>query len=128
MRDAHAGMGKHMSTASGHERGSGDTPRRRRTSASAGSRSPSARGLGTAVRAAMEQFAELTGRRPESVTGAKSLEDGQGWSVLVDVLELERIPDSTSVLATYRVDLDGEGSITGYERLRRYTRGATDPT
>jgi hypothetical protein len=75
----------------------------------------------------MQQFADLTGRTPDSVTGARSL-DGDGWSVLVDVVELERIPDSTSVLATYRVDLDGDGSITGYERLRRYTRGATDAT
>jgi hypothetical protein len=74
----------------------------------------------------MEQFAELTGRTPDSVTGARSLENGDGWSVLVDVVELERIPASTSVLATYRVDLDVDGSITGYERLRRYTRGATD--
>lgn len=47
--------------------------------------------------------------------------------MLVDVVELERIPSSTDVIATYRVDLDTQGSITGYERLRRYTRGATDP-
>jgi hypothetical protein len=84
--------------------------------------------LGSAVRAAMQQFADLTGRTPDSVTGVRSLDNGDGWSVLVDVDELERIPDSTSVLATYRVDLDGDGSITGYERLRRYTRGATDAT
>lgn len=82
--------------------------------------------MGTAVRAAMQQFAELTGRQSESVTGVRSLDDGAGWSVLVDVVELERIPSSTDVLATYRVDLDTEGSISGYERLRRYTRGATD--
>jgi hypothetical protein len=76
----------------------------------------------------MRQFAALTGRQSESVTGIRSLDDGEGWSVLVDVVELERIPSSTDVIATYRVDLDTEGSITGYERLRRYTRGATDPT
>ena len=75
----------------------------------------------------MEQFAELTGRAPDSVTGARSLENGDGWSVLVDVVELDRIPASTSVLATYRVDLDSDGELTSYERLRRYTRGATDP-
>jgi len=92
------------------------------------SSSTGAQNLGTAVRAAMRQFRELTGRAPDSVTGARSLEDGKGWSVLVDVVELERIPSSTSVIATYRVDLDSQGSITAYERLRRYTRGATDPT
>jgi len=85
-------------------------------------------GMGEAVRAAIQQFSSLTGRQSESVTGVRSLEDGNGWSVLVDVVELERIPSSTDVIATYRVDLDTQGSITGYERLRRYTRGATDAT
>ncbi len=99
-----------------------------RSTSSRGTSSRGANGLGEAVQAARKQFAELTGRTPDSVSGARALEDGQGWSVLVDVVELERIPSSTSVLATYRVDLDSDGSITGYERLRRYTRGATDPT
>jgi hypothetical protein len=112
-----------MSAASAQGGGSGGTSRSQRGSSASGTQS-----LGTAVRAAMKQFAELTGRTPDSVTGARSLEDGKGWSVLVDVVELERIPSSTSVLATYRVDLDTDGSITAYERLRRYTRGATDPT
>lgn len=84
--------------------------------------------LSSAVSSALQQFRALTGRQSESVTGVRSLDDGQGWSVLVDVVELERIPSSTDVIATYRVDLDTQGSITGYERLRRYTRGATDPT
>jgi hypothetical protein len=44
----------------------------------------------------------LTGKDADSVTGARRLDDG--WSVLVDVVELQRIPASTSVLATYRVD------------------------
>jgi hypothetical protein len=50
-----------------------------------------------------------------------------GWSVLVDVVELERVPSTTSVMATYRVDLDEDGALTGYERLRRFTRGSVDP-
>jgi hypothetical protein len=118
-----------MSTASPEGRKSRGASKQS-SSRSGSSRSSSAgtKGLGEAVQAARKQFAELTGRTPDSVTGARALDDGQGWSVLVDVVELERIPSSTSVLATYRVDLDGDGSITGYERLRRYTRGATDPT
>ncbi|WP_038044786.1 gas vesicle protein GvpO [Thermocrispum agreste] len=55
-------------------------------------------------------------------------DDDGGWSVLVDVVELERIPSSTDVLATYRVDITSTGDLAGYERLRRYHRGATDPT
>lgn len=92
------------------------------------SSSTGAQNLGTAVRAAMRQFRELTGRAPDSVTGARSLEDGKGWSVLVDVVELERVPTTTSVMATYRVDLDRDGELTGYERLRRFSRGSVDPS
>jgi hypothetical protein len=29
-------------------------------------------------------------------------------------------------MATYRVDIDGSGELTGYERLRRFTRGSVD--
>jgi Gas vesicle synthesis protein GvpO len=119
-----------MSAASAKGRGSGESSRSGTSSQRRSQKSGqgSAQNLATAVRGAMEQFKSLTGRTPEAVTGARSLEDGQGWSVLVDVVELDRIPSSTSVLATYRVDLDSDGSITAYERLRRYTRGATDPT
>jgi len=49
-----------------------------------------------------------------------------GWSVLIDVVELERIPATTSIMATYRVDVDAAGELSGCERLRRYTRGTTD--
>ncbi|UOX87929.1 gas vesicle protein [Amycolatopsis sp. FBCC-B4732] len=44
----------------------------------------------------------------------------------MDVVELARIPDSTSVMATYRVDIDGTGELGACEWLRRLTRGATD--
>jgi hypothetical protein len=77
------------------------------------------------VRRAMTEFAALVGREPEGVSGVRRTEDG--WSTLVDVVELDRIPPSTSVLATYRVDLDENGDLLSYERLRRYHRGATDP-
>ncbi|MGW3647219.1 gas vesicle protein GvpO [Streptomyces sp. NPDC000878] len=41
-------------------------------------------------------------------------------------MELERIPDSTSVLAVYRVTLDADGLLLGYARSRRHTRGQVD--
>jgi hypothetical protein len=80
--------------------------------------------LGGVVRSALEQFSALTGQEPTAVSGVRA--DGEGWSVLIDVVELERVPATTSVMATYRVDVDGEGGLTGYERLRRYSRGAVD--
>ncbi|WP_103351176.1 gas vesicle protein GvpO [Amycolatopsis sp. CA-128772] len=78
-----------------------------------------------AIRAATTQFGVVTGQTPHAVTGIRSRGEG-GWSVLVDVVELARIPDSTSVLATYRVDVDAGGELVACERLRRFTRGTTD--
>jgi hypothetical protein len=117
-----------MSAANARGQDTGKSSQSGRSRGSSNSTGSGVKDLATAVRAAMTEFQQLTGRAPEAVTGARSLENGDGWSILVDVVELDRIPSSTSVLATYRVDLDGGGSITGYERLRRYTRGATDPT
>ena len=81
-------------------------------------------GIVSAVRGALEQFAGLTQLEPVGATGVRREEDG--WSVLVDVVELERVPSTTSVMATYRVDIDAGGNLTGYERLRRFTRGSVD--
>lgn len=78
-----------------------------------------------AIRVATEQFSALIGRTPEAVSGIRALPDG-GWSVLIDTVELERIPATTSIIATYRVDVDAAGELSGCERLRRYTRGTTD--
>ncbi|MFF9510962.1 gas vesicle protein [Streptomyces sp. NPDC014724] len=77
-----------------------------------------------AMRYATEQLQELLGRAPESVSAVKPTEDG--WLADVEVLELERVPMTTSVMATYRVTLDEEGELVAYERTRRYTRGQTD--
>ena len=80
--------------------------------------------LATVVRGALEQFAGLTRLEPVAATGVRREQDG--WSVLVDVVELERIPATTSVMATYRVDVDASGALSGYERLRRFSRGSVD--
>ncbi|MFF3883860.1 gas vesicle protein [Streptomyces sp. NPDC001914] len=99
-----------------------DTSRRR----SAGDSNASSRSGGTAraIRSAMEQLSSLLGRTPESVSAIKPTDDG--WEADVEVLELERVPDTTSVMATYRVTLDKEGDLVAYERKRRYTRGQID--
>ncbi|MFE7775211.1 gas vesicle protein [Streptomyces sp. NPDC057445] len=77
-----------------------------------------------AMRAAAEQLQQLLGRVPESVSALKPTEDG--WEADVEVVELERIPETTSVMATYRVSLDKDGDLVAYERKRRYTRGQVD--
>jgi hypothetical protein len=77
-----------------------------------------------AMRTAAEQLAELLGRVPESVSALKPTEEG--WQADVEVVELERVPETTSVMASYRVTLDEEGELQSYERIRRYTRGQID--
>jgi hypothetical protein len=76
------------------------------------------------TRAAIEALRELTGHEPESATGL--MWDGEAWLVTVDVLELARIPNTTDLLATYVVELDGEGNLSGYKRTRRFQRGAAE--
>jgi hypothetical protein len=49
--------------------------------------------------------------------------DGESWLVTVDVCEVERVPSTTDVMATYVVQLDESGGIVGYKRTRRFVRG-----
>jgi hypothetical protein len=74
--------------------------------------------------AARETIEDLTGYPPEAVTGLQW--DGETWLVTVDVRELERIPSTTDVLATYVVQLDDEGNLMGYKRARRFVRGQAE--
>ena len=88
-------------------------------------KSPAKMSAADAIRAAVAQFRALTAREPDGVTGVRRTPEGD-WSVLIDVVELERIPATTTILATYRVDVDPGGELLACERLRRYTRGTTD--
>ena len=78
-----------------------------------------------AVREAREQLFELIGRPVEQVLGMERNDEGE-WQVLVQVVELERIPNSTDVLGAYRVTLDEDGEVVGYRRIRRYVRSQAD--
>jgi hypothetical protein len=71
-----------------------------------------------------EQIHALTGCEPVTISGLTEV-DG-GWIVDVDVVELRRVPDTASLLATYRVTTDTAGDIAGYERLRRFNRSRAD--
>ncbi|MFE7170567.1 gas vesicle protein [Streptomyces sp. NPDC057616] len=76
------------------------------------------------LRDARTQLTELTGMAAETVSSFEKTEDG--WSLEVEVLELARVPDTMSLMASYQVDLDSEGQLTGYRRVRRYERGRSD--
>ncbi|GGZ05117.1 hypothetical protein GCM10010365_25240 [Streptomyces poonensis] len=76
------------------------------------------------LRHARSQLTELTGMVPESVSSFEQTEDG--WALEVEVLELARVPDTMSLMASYLVELDPNGELTGYRRVRRYERGRAD--
>ncbi|NGO09681.1 gas vesicle protein [Streptomyces sp. HC44] len=77
------------------------------------------------LRHARAQLAELTGMAAESVSSFERTEDG--WTLEIEVMELARVPDTMSLLASYEVTLDPQGELTGYRRVRRYERGRADP-
>lgn len=69
---------------------------------------------------AAKQLQELIGRPVEGVLGMEK--DGDQWTLTVQVLELERVPNTTDVLGRYEVTVDGNGEITAMRRTRRYFR------
>jgi hypothetical protein len=80
--------------------------------------------VSSVVARAREQLRDLQGREAESVTAIERI-DG-GWRVTCEVVEVERIPNSTDVLATYVVELDDDCELLQFERVRRYYRAQAD--
>ncbi|MFE2378663.1 gas vesicle protein [Streptomyces sp. NPDC059398] len=95
-----------------------------RTSAPAADGKKRVRGAEDAAERACESLNRLINHHTEGVSAVSRTD--KGWQVDVDVLELSRIPDTTSLLATYAVDLDEGGSLVQYHRVRRYRRGQAD--
>lgn len=70
---------------------------------------------------AKNQLAKLTGLKPVSVTGA--VKDERGWHIVMEMLEMVRIPASTDILGEYQILLDDDGNILSFERRRTHLRG-----
>ena len=107
---------------SGGRSGSDDRPGNHGRRASGGRRP----GLTAAevAQAGTQQIAELTGKRPETVTEVRP--NGDNWTVGVEVIEDRRIPSSTDLMGLYEIDIDRSGDLLSYRRVRRYTRGRGD--
>lgn len=76
------------------------------------------------VREASEQFRVATGTHVDSVSAFARTDEG--WQLQVETVEVARVPDTTSVLASFQVWLDEDGELIGYRRIRRYSRGQLD--
>ena len=78
---------------------------------------------GEAIQEAKHYLLAMVGRPCESVSGLERTEEG--WSVTLDVVELERIPHTTDILGSYVVELDARGDLLACQRIRRYHRNQT---
>ncbi|CAG6396364.1 gas vesicle protein [Streptomyces cocklensis] len=95
------------------------------TAGRGGSRATRVKGAEDAALRASRGLSKLIGHETEGCSEVTPADD-HGWRVAVDVVEVPRIPDTTSLLATYEVDLADDGTLRGYRRVRRYRRGAVD--
>ena len=73
-----------------------------------------------AVLRAKAHLAELTGNAAEGLSSLTRTRDG--WRVVLETVELERIPHTTDIMASYAIDLDSRGELMGYQRIARYYR------
>jgi hypothetical protein len=73
---------------------------------------------------ALDELEALVGCPAEGVTAIRKIDDG--WLAMVDVLELERVPETTDVLASYEVTFDGDGEVVGYRRTARFLRSQVE--
>jgi gas vesicle protein GvpO len=76
------------------------------------------------VQQARQQLEALLGTEAERVSGFERVDSG--WSVMLEVVEVSRIPESTDVLATYELTLDDDRNVVSVARKRRYRRSQVD--
>ncbi|GKZ12209.1 gas vesicle protein GvpO, halophile-type [Haladaptatus sp. T7] len=50
-------------------------------------------------------------------------DDGDGWEVVVEMVERSAIPDTQDILGQYAISLSESGDVSGYRLRERYRRG-----
>jgi len=74
-----------------------------------------------AIALARDYLTEMTGQEPARMTSMAPTD--VGWLVEVEAVEDRRIPSSSDILALYEIELDADGELLSYRRVRRYLRG-----
>ncbi|WP_239137608.1 gas vesicle protein GvpO [Sphaerisporangium rufum] len=97
--------------------------------AAAGRRAPARRRSGrltalTAGRTGLRHISELTGKDVEGVIAVKP--SGEGFAVEVEVVEDHRVPSSGDTLGVYLAELDADGDLVSYHRIRSFKRAKGD--
>lgn len=81
-------------------------------------------GVSTVLATARASFEAMSGRKVDSVSAVGS-ENGS-WRLGFEVVELERVPDSTSLMGSYDVLAGDDGNVVEFTRIRRYYRNRAD--
>ena len=80
--------------------------------------------VGKMIARAKQHVEQVLGAEPESVSGIDR--SNGSWHVSVEVVQMRRVPESTDVLASYAVVLDGDGDLISLHETRRYRRSQGD--
>ena len=80
--------------------------------------------IASIITRAKEHVEAVIGSEAESVSGVERLNGN--WRVNVEVVQMRRIPESTDILASYGVVLDGDGDLISVQEERRYRRSQAD--
>lgn len=70
--------------------------------------------------AARDVVKSITAKEPEVVSRCERQDPN--WKVMVEVIETKARIDDNDLLASYEVEIDPQGELVGYERVRRYKR------
>ena len=81
--------------------------------------------VGDLVQEARRHVSELTGLRAETVTSLNRAGDDR-WVVTVEMLELERVPNTMDVLGTFEITLSQDGELLGFRRVGHRRRSSTE--
>jgi hypothetical protein len=81
-------------------------------------------GVRAVVEVARREVEGVIGRSVDAVSAVQRQD--QGWRIEMELVELERVPSSTSLLANYEVMVDANGHVLEYARRRRYYRNRAD--
>ena len=66
----------------------------------------------------------MSGKESEAITSVRKTDDG--YVVGLEVVEARKIPETADLLASYEAEMDADGDLISYHRVRRYTRGRGD--
>ncbi len=76
------------------------------------------------IQKARSELNNLTGLEISSTVAAEK--EGDGWLIIMEVIEKRSIPDSMDILATYETKLDPDGNMLEFKRIRMRKRIDTE--